>query len=264
MSSSEVQTKIRLGCDPEVFLQDVQGNPISAIGYINADKWDPLQIPDMPKGFTLQEDNVSLEYGIPPASNADEFIAHIRAVMEKSKEYLPNLSFSKLSCIVFPEGQMQHPAAHIFGCEPDFDAWARSINKKPEPPHPLMRSAGGHIHVETKKNALAVVRAMDLFLGVPSVLMDSGEMRKQLYGKAGAHRVKPYGVEYRTLSNFWIFEDNLIRWVWNNTERAEHWADDEGLAADLEARASDILQAVNGNDKALAAKLVKEFNLEVM
>jgi len=29
---------MRLGSDPEVFLQDVAGNPVSAIGYINADK----------------------------------------------------------------------------------------------------------------------------------------------------------------------------------------------------------------------------------
>ena len=55
---------MRLGSDPEIFLKDSTGKHISAIGYIMADKWNPLQIPDMPKGFTLQEDNVSLEYGI--------------------------------------------------------------------------------------------------------------------------------------------------------------------------------------------------------
>jgi len=59
---------------------------------------------------------------------------------------------------------------------------------------------------------------MDLYLGVPSVLMDKGELRKQLYGKAGAYRMKPYGVEYRTLSNFWIFSDTTIGWVWDNTD----------------------------------------------
>ena len=35
---------MRLGSDPEVFLQDQAGNPVSAIGYINADKWNPMQI----------------------------------------------------------------------------------------------------------------------------------------------------------------------------------------------------------------------------
>lgn len=251
---------MRLGSDPEVFLQDQAGNPVSAIGYINADKWNPMQIPDMPQGYTLQEDNVSLEYGVPPASSADEFVLHINSVMNKSKEYLPNLSFSKLSCIIFPENQMKDPRAHIFGCEPDFDAWTKDVNKKPNPPHPLMRSAGGHIHVETEKDALDVIRAMDLFLGVPSVLMDDGEMRKQLYGKAGAFRAKSYGVEYRTLSNFWIFNDDLIRWVWNNTQRA---LDSVGVV-DVVAEQDKILRSINNSDKKLAEKLVKQYDLEVI
>ena len=249
---------IRCGADPEIFLQNSDGKPVSSIGYIMADKWNPHQIPDMPKGFTLQEDNVSLEYGIPPASSSDEFIAHIKAVMERSKDYLPGLSFSKLSCIIFPEDQMQHPLAHIFGCEPDFDAWTKKENLKPQPPHPFMRSAGGHIHVETKRSPIEVVRAMDLFLGVPSVLMDSGEERKQLYGKAGAHRIKPYGVEYRTLSNFWIFEDRLIKWAWDNTERAVE--SDLDVSVEMDA----ILDAVNNNNKHTAKYLVDKYSLEVV
>ena len=251
---------MRLGTDPEVFLQDIAGNPISAIGYINADKWNPMQIPDMPEGYTLQEDNVSLEYGVPPSASADEFVQHITAVMEKSKEYLPNLSFSKLSCIVFPEEQMNHPSAHIFGCEPDFNAWTKEVNKKPEPPHPFMRSAGGHIHVETTKDPMAVIRAMDLFLGVPSTLMDDGILRKQLYGKAGAFRAKSYGVEYRTLSNFWIFKNELIRWVWANTQRALDSVD----AIDVVKEEARILRSINDNDKETALALVKEYNLEVV
>lgn len=250
--------KFRAGSDPEVFLEDANGNPISAIGYIRADKWNPLQIPDMPEGFTLQEDNVSLEYGIPPAATVEEFKHHLHAVMEKSKEWVPGLSFSKLSCIVFPEEQMQHPLAHIFGCEPDFNAWTGKTNPKPKPPHPFMRSAGGHIHVETDQDPRKVVRNMDLFLGVPSVLMDKGEDRKKLYGAAGAHRVKSYGVEYRTLSNFWIFEDKLIEWVWNQTARA--------LEADVDvsAYADRILRSINSNDKDTAVQLCDELNLEVV
>lgn len=251
---------MRLGSDPEVFLQDAQGNPVSSIGYINADKWNPLQIPDMEKGYTLQEDNVTLEYGIPPAASADEFIHHINAVMEKSKEWIPNLSFSKLSCIVFPEEQMVHPAAHIFGCEPDFNAWTKDVNPAPCPPHPYMRSAGGHVHVETKKEPLAVVRAMDLFLSVPAVFMDEGVLRKQLYGKAGACRPKPYGVEYRSLSNFWIFKNELIRWVWNNTERAVEAVGSINFEDDKDV----ILKAVNDNDKDAAGYLVSKYNLEVL
>lgn len=123
-----------------------------------------------------------------------------------------------------------------------------------------MRSAGGHVHVETTKDQLAVIRAMDLFLGVPSVLMDNGEMRKKLYGKAGAFRGKSYGVEYRTLSNFWIFKNELIRWVWNNTERALDSVD----TLDVMAEKDNILRAINDNDKEVAQMLVNKYNLEVL
>lgn len=250
---------MRLGTDPEILLQDSNGSPVSVIGLIKADKWNPMQIPDMAPGFTLQEDNVSIEYGIPPASSADDYVQYIQSVMQKSLEYLPGLSFSKLSCTIYPEEQMQHPLAYVFGCEPDFDAWTGKVNKKPEPPHPLMRSAGGHIHVETKRDPLEVVRNMDLFLGVPSVLMDKGEQRKQMYGGAGAHRVKPYGVEYRTLSNFWIFEERLIRWVWNQTERSIN-----NQHIDVMAEQDLILEAINNNNKAVAQALVNQYNLEVI
>jgi hypothetical protein len=249
---------MRLGADPEVFLQDANGKAISAIGYINASKWAPLQLQDMEVGFTLQEDNVSLEFGIPPASSAEEFIHHIKAVMQRSLDFVPGLSFSKLSCIVFPEDQMKHPRAHIFGCEPDYNAWTLKTNKAAKPPHKLMRSAGGHIHVETEMDKVQVVRAMDLYLGVPSVLMDRGEDRRKMYGGAGAHRPKPYGVEYRTLSNFWIMEDRLIEWAWNNTARAlEH-------KGELEYCRENILEAIDGNSKEAARELVDHFNLEVL
>jgi Phage phiEco32-like COOH.NH2 ligase-type 2 len=249
---------MRLGADPEVFLQDREGTPRSAIGYINADKWNPLQIPNMPKGYTLQEDNVSLEYGIPPASSAEEFIAHINNVMKASLPYINGLNFSKLSCIIFPNEEMMRPEAHMFGCEPDFNAWTGKENAPPSPPHPLMRSAGGHIHVETKKDAGTVIRAMDLFLGVPSVLMDNGEQRKQLYGSAGAHRVKKYGVEYRTLSNFWIFEDKFIKWAWDNSQRAVD------CDFDVMVEEQRILAAINNNDKKVAEQLINDYKLEVV
>jgi hypothetical protein len=251
---------MRLGADPEVFLQDENGKHISVIGMIGADKWNPLQMYNLPKGFTLQEDNVALEYGIPPAASAEEFVKHITLVMEKSKEFLAKgINFSKLSCTIFPEDQMDHPLAYVFGCEPDYCAWTGKENKKPKPPHKFMRSAGGHIHVETTNEPFDVVKKMDFFLSVPAVLMDEGEERKKLYGKAGACRVKPYGVEYRSLSNFWIFDPKLIEWAWRNTERALNDTAyfDDNLA-------SAVQSCINNNDKGLAKSLCDTFDLEVV
>lgn len=254
---------MRLGSDPEVFLFNPKTNEhVSVIGLIKADKHNPLQIKDMPQGFTLQEDNVALEYGIPPAATEDEFVSHIQQVMDKSREWLvvdgQPLTFSKLSCIIFPKEQMKHPLAYVFGCEPDYNAWTQSVNAKPKPPHKYMRSAGGHIHVETNQNPLDVVKKMDLFLSIPAVFMDQGVERKQLYGQAGAHRPKPYGVEYRTLSNFWIFDEKLIRWAWRNTERALK------SNINLDDYAEPLQYAISKNDKDVAMSFVNTFNLEVL
>jgi hypothetical protein len=256
---------MRLGADPEVFLLNPAGKHMSAIGLVNADKWNPLQIPGMPKGFTLQEDNVSLEYGIPPAASADEFVAYIQQVMEASKGWIGNLSFSKLSCTIFEADQMKHPMAHVFGCEPDFNAWTGEINAKPAPPHQYMRSAGGHIHVETKRNPAEVARYMDLYHAVPSVMMDNGIERKQMYGKKGAFRPKPYGMEYRVLSNFWIApggsaadRERYCKWVWRATEAALN------SKVDVDELEDYIDIAVNGNDKEMAQMLISEYNLEVV
>ena len=252
---------MRLGADPEVFLWNPLTKSLqSSIGLIGAGKWNPKQIDGLPKGFTLQEDNVSLEFGIPPAATREEFVKHIKTVMKGGLSNLPGLSFSKLSCAVFPADQLQHPMAREFGCEPDYNAWTGKKNPKPSSPNPFLRSAGGHVHVETTLDPKLVGRALDLFLGVPSVLMDKGEERKKLYGSAGAIRFKPYGLEYRTLSNFWIFKDKLIRWVWDGVEQALETIP----KIDIDGWETDIVECINTNDKEIAEDLVYEFDLKVV
>ena len=41
-----------------------------------------------------------------------------------------------------------------------------------------------------------------------------------MYGKAGAFRPKTYGVEYRTLSNAWLFSKKLQSFVYRGVQRA--------------------------------------------
>ncbi len=250
---------MRIGSDPEIFLVNKVGKHIAINGFINAGKEDPMQVPDMATGFTLQEDNVALELGHPPASTSEELSAYLEALMLKARSYIPeDLDFSRLSCTVFTDDQLQHPRSRIFGCEPDYCAYTHQPNPRPHPKYEGMRSAGGHIHVETTLNPYDVAKSMDLFLGVPSVLMDKGEERKQLYGKAGAMRFKSYGVEYRTLSNFWIFNKEHRDWVWRNTERAlnnmKAHEPMEGL----------VRECINTNNRELAWSLVGDYNLEVI
>ncbi|OYV41139.1 MAG: hypothetical protein B7Z80_02685 [Rhodospirillales bacterium 20-64-7] len=73
---------------------------------------------------------------------------------------------------------------------------------------------------------------MDYFLGIHSLLWDKDGTRRKLYGKAGAFRPKPYGMEYRVLSNRWLDSPDLTRWVYNTVQAgmadafADTWAED--------------------------------------
>ena len=85
----------------------------------------------------------------------------------------------------------------------------------------------GHIHIgapELKDQSLVeeCVKVLDLFLGLPSVLLDEERERRKLYGKAGCFRFATSftGFEYRVLSNFWLKSDELIGWVYDNTQAA--------------------------------------------
>lgn len=259
--------KIKLGCDPEAFLMDIHGHLKSSIGLIGGSKTFPLPLP-LGDGFAVQEDNVALEFNIPPASVKSEFVESITktlAFLTRIVKENYDLSINQQSAASFPASELSSPESQVFGCDPDFNAWTNKVNPRPNADDKSLRSCGGHVHIGydiTKADAKTVIKMMDLFLGVPSIIMDSGEIRKQLYGSAGAYREKPYGVEYRTLSNFWIFKDRLIEYVWDNTNKAVTAAESQFAISDEDS--TNIVKAINTNDKELARMLIKKFNLEVI
>ena len=84
---------------------------------------------------------------------------------------------------------------------------------------------------------------------VYTVVWDTDDQRRQLYGKAGAFREQPHGVEYRTLSNFWIFSKDLISEVYDRIQAAIN----HPLIETNSEEGKLIQQIINTNDK-LSAK----------
>ena len=211
-----------IGADPELFIRERQyGHYKSAVGLIGGSKWAPKAIDN--EGHAILEDNVALEFNIKPADSLDAFRASIHKVLDHFRLILPDYDLDTASAVSFPKEELETPQAQEFGCEPDYDAWRKCVNNKPVAEDQNLRSAGGHLHLGheiAKEDPVAVIRAMDLFLGVPSIQLDKGTLRRELYGKAGAFRPKPYGCEYRTLSNFWIFSDEYIKWAYEGSQRA--------------------------------------------
>ena len=250
------------GADPELFLVNNEGKFISSVGLIGGSKDFPMPIDD--DGNAVQEDNVTVEFNIPPCKTANDFITHIN----KNKEWIRarakdlGLELCVRPSAIFDRDQLQTEAAQTFGCEPDYNAWyGGRENDRPHCDNKRLRSAGGHIHIalEETDDLFLVVQCMDLFVGCMMLEFDSDTQRRELYGKAGAFRKKAYGVEYRTASNAWIETDDRIQWAWDQTDKAVEFAR-KGVEFTPE-QGRKIQDCINNSDVSLLAELKKEFGL---
>ena len=120
-----------------------------------------------------------------------------------------------------------------------------------------------HIHVGYKDPdvdvSIDLIRAMDLFLGVPSVFMDPDTERRKMYGKAGDYRLKGYGVEYRVLSGYFLGSNELLSWLWDATQKAIDFVNAGGIITNPE----DIIKAINNCDKELAKEILEDYNIKI-
>lgn len=211
-----------IGADIEVFLFDKVTNQAHSVeGLIGGTKEEPLRLDR--EGCAVQEDNVSLEYNVRPTTDPKDMWDDILFNLNWATGVLPdNLVIRTVASAHFAPHFLATEHAQKLGCEPDINVYTGELNEAPFP-HPTLRTAGGHIHVATsfsEEDNMKLIKAMDLFLGVPSILLDSDVERRQMYGKAGAFRFKPYGVEYRTLSNFWTTSRARVEWAFNQVSRA--------------------------------------------
>lgn len=259
--------KFTIGGDPELFcIKD--GAPFPSIGLIGGSKKHPIPC----KCGALQEDNVLAEFNIDPASDKETWVNNVRTVMQELTNILKNhqVSIKAVSSMIFDEQYLFHPAAAVFGCSPDWNAWTMQKN---QPPNPFqagtLRTASGNIHVgwdldpeAGRRQQVEMVRFMDLFLGVPSVLYDDEAERRKLYGKAGACRFKPYGVEWRTGSNFWLRNDSLIGWVYDQVETSLNAMQDRMQIPKSIGEA--IIHTINTHDKSQAEVIISEYNIQMV
>ena len=252
-----------LGSDMECFAKNKDGHHVALCGKIGGTKEQPIQLKHLPKGYMVQEDNVAAEFNIPVCNTCTDFVEAFSIMRGEITGILDKLALtiSDNASYSFDKTELTHPKALIFGCEPDFDAWSKKENRKPFSEDDTLRTCGGHIHVGSNIDMVAGVRNMDLFLGVPAVILDNTPAsiaRRVLYGKAGAMRPKPYGWEYRTLSNFWMFKDVLVEWVYNQTKRACEFSDQ------ITIKEGELIQAcINTGNMDIAKSLVEKYNIEM-
>lgn len=256
----------KIGADPELFF--IKNNkPFSVEGLIGGTKEFPKHIGN--NGCALQEDNVMAEFNIPPCNNKEEFNNNIKFMLD-SLDSIAKSNGAELSITpsaVFDKKSLSTLQAKEFGCSPDLNAYSFTENPRVEINEDI-RVAGGHIHIgynnPDPEINLVLVRVLDIFLGLPSVLLDKDDTRKEYYGNAGSYRNKPYGVEYRTLSNFWIATKELREWVFNQVKLAISFINNNEFSELTDNQWSSIELAINDSDESLALALEQEITSKVL
>lgn len=221
----------KFGCDPELFVLDANGTPVSAHGLFPGTKENPHKV----EFGAIQVDGMAAEFNIDPVTNFDDFDRNITEVLKQLKDFLPKgYSLSAVPAIEFSKEVFDAAPdeAKELGCTPDFNAWTCSTNPPPcTDSNPYLRTASGHLHIGWRDtgdfsepahvlHCNDLVKQLDWYLGAWSLTKDEDARRRILYGKAGACRYKDYGVEYRVLSNFWITNKSLRRETWNRMQTA--------------------------------------------
>lgn len=220
--------KILVGADPEVFVRDKKGRSRSAHGLIPGTKEEPFPV----LNGAVQVDGMALEFNIHPAATPEEFQNNIESVLSQMEEMVPEYTLDISPTATFHGNHMraQPKEALELGCEPDYNAYTMQENPRPNA-SANFRTGAGHVHLgfceganpkdpEHMMRCALLVKHLDLFLGLPSLDWDKDVKRRKLYGAAGAFRPKPYGCEYRTLSNAWLKRPELIRYVFEQCQAA--------------------------------------------
>jgi len=257
----------KFGADPELFVAQ-DGEFKSGYGLIEGDKENPFPV----EHGAVQVDGMALEFNIDPAMDEEGFVFNLDAVLTQLKAMVPEYDLVAEPVATFSEAYMENQPAKAteLGCDPDFNAWSGKQNDIPDA-KVSFRTGSGHIHVGWTEDqdildvghsmkAKALVRQMDFYLGLPSLLLDPDTKRRELYGKAGAHRIKPYGVEYRVLSNRWLQSKELMAWAFRASKRA---ATDLLDGVVLQKEFGDIQEIINTSNVEAALGIIKKAKLEV-
>jgi hypothetical protein len=261
---------VLIGCDPEIFAKQ-SGKVVSAHGLIPGDKKNPFKVN---KG-AVQVDGMALEFNIDPAATDDEFVINIKEVLQQMQLMVPDHEFFISPVAKFSPAYMkQQPKEALeLGCDPDFNAWeGGNPFDKPDMKLP-MRTASGHVHIGWTNGqdirdpshiskCIAVAKQMDYVLGLGSLVYDQDTKRRSMYGKPGCFRPKPYGVEYRTLSNMWLSSETLMRWVFRNA-KAGIESLMQGGALFNDGNAEKVRDAINNSNLNQALVIMEKHNLEV-
>lgn len=266
---------ITFGCDPEFFFEK-KGEVVGSEKVIDIKKG--LKVGNSSK---IIVDGVQAELNPAPshcrallANEISKSFRDLYTTISKDKDL--SVSIAPSVKITKEELSSLNEKSQTFGCAPSKNtSKVKSAATIRDPKKYMYRSAGGHIHIGkdchyygTSKNVQSImneperlVAILDIIVGNTCVLLDrdpSNIERRKVYGRAGEYRTPPHGLEYRTLSNFWLRSYPLMSLVMNLTRFAVSILADSMPGRDFEKELLSIVdmknvqKAINTNDFELA------------
>lgn len=217
------------GCDPEIFLARIVGRVRRRKSIVGSEVVVPevgLIAESLGYGGKVTRDGVQVEINPKSSSCRQTLSGNISHTLKALKSQLDAHNDQRKDRIVVDFSQMVKPTkgdllkmspdCRRLNCLPSENVYGRAKVEKNGETY-LFRSAGGHLHFggdyfqhSTRQeyiNPAHAVKTLDLFSGITGVLLDRNPLnakRREVYGRAGEYRLPPHGLEYRTLSNFWL------------------------------------------------------------
>ena len=213
----KLSNSITIGADPELIVLDKSNDSLVPAWKITSGVKHQHEIVITNKrqlGLEIHADGVALEYNFSPTTVSDFANRSNQAV-----SFITKMADSKGFKVVtgsemdgYSTEDLMHPLARMEGCDPDFDAYSENpgrprLNRPPGLIKEGTKCFGGHIHIGYPTDIIppwALVRMLDGLFYLSNVVHDPQGDRRKWYGQAGIFRPKPYGVEYRTPSNYWV------------------------------------------------------------
>lgn len=232
-----MKRKYLIGSDPEIFVVNEDDTLSSSIGIFKGTKDNPI---DIGEGCFVQEDNILVEFNIPPVTNLEDFLKS----MNYSKNYIETILAplgKKLyysSSEIATEELLKQEGAKVFGCSPSFNVVTESVScldiNQLDSEVAKIRSSGFHIHLgydnPTEEHNDRLVLCFELFVTLPLLNSDNDKYnRRKLYGLLGDSRTKDYGVECRSLGGYFLKDDSTLTLLWKQIQKALEFADESKL-----------------------------------
>ena len=257
-----------IGSDFELFLFNKQQNEvINAKPYVKGTKHKPFNFDKSSPFWCTSLDNISFEGNIAPCTTANDFSNGIEKVISYLKSNLPADIVPIHDCAVRVSPKyLNTKEARTLGCEPTLNAYTLDENPRPSGETTNLRTCCTHVHLKFDGMDFATsvewVKAMDLWLGMPSLLIEPSNERRLLYGTLGEMRYcQTKTVEYRVLSSYFSGTRELREWVFNNTVKAIEWVNQGHRVTDEMSKS--FQKAMIDGDLNVASQLISEFNISM-